>query len=68
MTDEEVVKVSMTLFLFFATIGLYAICTVACNMIMEARGRSKLIGTILGLIGGPIGVVVCFCLPGDVRG
>jgi len=41
------------------------ICTIACCIIMDSKGRSVFSGALLGLLLGPIGLLVCVCLSRD---
>lgn len=65
VTSSDLVTISITLFAFFSSIGLFVICSVASGTIMYSKGRSKFIGQVLGLVFGPIGLLICFCLPTD---
>jgi hypothetical protein len=65
MTDIDVAINAIALFAFFTTIGMFVICSATGGIVMESKGRSKFVGEVLGLIFGPIGLMICFCFPKD---
>ena len=65
MVDTDVVNVAIALFASFTFIGLFIVCSVTGGVVMESKGRSKFVGEVLGMIFGPIGLMICFCFPKD---
>jgi len=46
---------------------VWIICAAAGSAICEGKGRSAFEGFLLGLLFGPIGLIICAVLPKDVR-
>jgi hypothetical protein len=64
MTETDVVTIAFTVFLSLVTIGYYIVCIIVAVKIMEAKGRTGLIGGLMAVFFGIIGVLLCYCLPG----
>lgn len=63
MTETDVVTAALALFFIMVGIGYYVCCIFVSIKIMEAKGRSGLIGGIMAVFFGILGVVLCYCLP-----
>jgi hypothetical protein len=64
MTETDVATIAFTVFLSLVTIGYYVVCIIVAVKVMDAKGRSGLIGGLMAVFFGIIGVLLCYCLPG----
>ena len=65
MTESDILTISLTLLVSFSLVGFLIVCSVSSGTIMKRKGRSELTGNTLGLFLGPVGILICFCLPAD---
>jgi hypothetical protein len=64
MTETDVVTMALFAFFFMVTMGYYVVCIIEAVKVMDAKGRSGLIGGLMAVFFGIIGVLLCYCLPG----